>query len=514
MALRSASPRAFVHGCDSRAERTVSSYIVRRQQKRDLRGRRKTYTKPRHRSHSCASFDMPVGRNDPCPCGSGKKYKKCHGVSTIAPAGHPDVARANEYKALDSELHPRLLRFAVLHFGKGWLAEAMEHYASARNVSENELPLAIPWAMHFRQNEDGQTLASMWAQSRAGRLSERDRNLINGYASGWLSIWEVTRVEPGVGVALVDQLTREERFVHDVSSSGILEVHHTILAIIVDCEEISFFGGVHPQPLPPRYAFDALRESRKSCHVRTRSVKPETLRDNEIQLDLIEIWTEVVDGMLNSPPPTLTNTDGEPFSFTRDDFEMTAPLDDVVKRLGTVAGAQEPEKAGGETMIVYTKSGNARNPSWDNTILGRVIVARGRVRVETNSLRRADALRAAIEANLGDMIRHRLREETNTAHLLEEMAAGGSTSVGSGREEAQPPEVVAMLRQFREKHMHGWIDESIPALDGLTPREAARIPRALEKLEVLIKELELSESRVPAAEQIDLSWLRIELGLD
>jgi preprotein translocase subunit SecA len=26
--------------------------------------------------------DQPkVGRNDPCPCGSGKKYKKCHGVA-------------------------------------------------------------------------------------------------------------------------------------------------------------------------------------------------------------------------------------------------------------------------------------------------------------------------------------------------------------------------------------------------------------------------------------------------
>ena len=23
--------------------------------------------------------DDKVGRNDPCPCGSGKKYKKCHG---------------------------------------------------------------------------------------------------------------------------------------------------------------------------------------------------------------------------------------------------------------------------------------------------------------------------------------------------------------------------------------------------------------------------------------------------
>jgi len=28
---------------------------------------------PRH-----AHFEPRAGRNDPCPCGSGKKYKKCH----------------------------------------------------------------------------------------------------------------------------------------------------------------------------------------------------------------------------------------------------------------------------------------------------------------------------------------------------------------------------------------------------------------------------------------------------
>ena len=27
--------------------------------------------------------EKKVGRNDPCPCGSGKKYKNCHGVSSI-----------------------------------------------------------------------------------------------------------------------------------------------------------------------------------------------------------------------------------------------------------------------------------------------------------------------------------------------------------------------------------------------------------------------------------------------
>ncbi len=28
-----------------------------------------------------AKSDKKVGRNDPCPCGSGKKYKKCHGAN-------------------------------------------------------------------------------------------------------------------------------------------------------------------------------------------------------------------------------------------------------------------------------------------------------------------------------------------------------------------------------------------------------------------------------------------------
>jgi preprotein translocase subunit SecA len=31
--------------------------------------------------HSAAKAEVKVGRNDPCPCGSGKKYKKCHGAA-------------------------------------------------------------------------------------------------------------------------------------------------------------------------------------------------------------------------------------------------------------------------------------------------------------------------------------------------------------------------------------------------------------------------------------------------
>jgi preprotein translocase subunit SecA len=36
--------------------------------------------KPAHSSQLTAHSSPKVGRNDPCPCGSGKKYKKCHGA--------------------------------------------------------------------------------------------------------------------------------------------------------------------------------------------------------------------------------------------------------------------------------------------------------------------------------------------------------------------------------------------------------------------------------------------------
>jgi len=39
---------------------------------------------PRSKTPVVKSEEEKVGRNDPCPCGSGKKYKQCHGRSGAA----------------------------------------------------------------------------------------------------------------------------------------------------------------------------------------------------------------------------------------------------------------------------------------------------------------------------------------------------------------------------------------------------------------------------------------------
>ena len=58
---------------------TIESNIVQTILRVSLKPQNEGFTKP----NSTVGFRKPnnqkVGRNDPCPCGSGKKYKKCHG---------------------------------------------------------------------------------------------------------------------------------------------------------------------------------------------------------------------------------------------------------------------------------------------------------------------------------------------------------------------------------------------------------------------------------------------------
>ena len=40
-------------------------------------------TNGEQRSNTPVRADKKVGRNDPCPCGSGLKYKNCHGKGLV-----------------------------------------------------------------------------------------------------------------------------------------------------------------------------------------------------------------------------------------------------------------------------------------------------------------------------------------------------------------------------------------------------------------------------------------------
>jgi len=62
--------------------------------------------------------------------------------------------------------------------------------------------------------------------------------------------------------------------------------------------------------------------------------------------------------------------------------------------------------------------------------------------------------------------------------------------------DAIPPELAAdIIKQYKDRHCQTWPDEPLPALDGRTAREAARIAKLRPRLVDLLKDMENHEAR-------------------
>ena len=457
---------------------------------------------------------MPPGRNDPCPCGSGKKYKKCHGVAAgPALAFDPLVSRAKAFKAADMELHPLLMKFARERGGAAWFQQAMDEYLGTQDAvpSEEEMQLGVPWILfQWPSFNGGMSMARMFQLERGNRLAPSLRTVLAAQLESYLSIWDVTDITPGVGMMLADLLTGTQQFVHEVKASLSVTPHTTLLALVVAHDGIAFLGGLYPLVLSPLTADRAVKEMKRRFRKRTRPLDPEWLRDADVQLDLLDIWRELLDEQ--SRPPTLSNTDGDPISLVTDHFAFDATQRTaVIDALATLDGASEAVEAEDGLEITMTKPGNAKHRSWDNTIVGRVLVAATGFRAESNSVRRADTLRRAIESALGPLARHRIRDEMSGAALAAEAMRNRGRVPDDTKD--TPPELRDLARQLREQHMLGWLDERIPALNGKTPREAAEDPRSRHALEVLMREFAHHDANLPPEERFDVQRIRDMLGL-
>ncbi len=59
---------------------------------------------------------------------------------------------------------------------------------------------------------------------------------------------------------------------------------------------------------------------------------------------------------------------------------------------------------------------------WEHTVIGRASFSRGKLRVESNSIERADELRARVEAVCRGLVKHRGREHADPDAMLDDLA--------------------------------------------------------------------------------------------
>ncbi len=176
---------------------------------------------------------MKLGRNDPCHCGSGKKYKKCH--------QREDEQRAREVKSLNT------LAEWIEHYGGALESATLERaraeeavQAAARSWFEGEAPDDPLADAVFRQHAlfdmaiaEGQTLVATAEIDSTGTEPALIEKLVEALARSWLSVHEVTECKLGKGLRLVDRLTGRSRWVGDPALAEVLEPMEVVLGRVV-----------------------------------------------------------------------------------------------------------------------------------------------------------------------------------------------------------------------------------------------------------------------------------------
>src|SRR5205085_244640 len=81
--MRAAAPNDGGNGASRRAQTTIDEIEAefQRKKKRELEQARMAGSGDQTPVQQVKREGSKVGRNDPCPCGSGKKFKKCHGAA-------------------------------------------------------------------------------------------------------------------------------------------------------------------------------------------------------------------------------------------------------------------------------------------------------------------------------------------------------------------------------------------------------------------------------------------------
>ena len=98
------------------------------------------------------NWQMKPGRNDPCPCGSGKKYKHCCLNAGSVPAAAPADLSWRRLRALLDGFATEMLRFTAEAYGSLALHEAWDEFTGYDDLEFDPntplMQLFMPWFFH------------------------------------------------------------------------------------------------------------------------------------------------------------------------------------------------------------------------------------------------------------------------------------------------------------------------------------------------------------------------------
>ncbi len=451
------------------------------------------------------------GRNEPCWCGSGKKYKKCHLQADEQSERHGAVAPNQPAgESLHRKLHGELLDSIKLWRSGQDFQDAFLRYFGIlldenHSIEESRLAGFLEWVVYdFRPTENSRTIIEEFLHRRAARISPAERELLQAMREARFGIWEVQHVEIGKGLELRNLITEEQCFVDDVSCSRSLVQWDCMLCRLYRSEGRWYIAGTGisvPRNLVPKLTAWIGAESRKANISPAAFVKANSHR---LHRHIDELAQHQWDSL------KMVNAEGDELEFSTAQYRIldeTSLLAALLAEPAFVAENGDPDSAHSFAWLEQGSGEQRRS-------YGHLRIRNGKLRLECNSRRRLETGRRLIETIAGAWIEHRgdsfQSQESIKRQALEKKPGRRP------KEPELPPELDReIIAEFKRKHYADWVDQPLPALDGLSPRQAARSKSKRRQLEDLLRGMENREAheRAEGHAAFDFSTIRKQLGM-
>ena len=482
-----------------------------------------------------------IGRNDPCSCGSGKKYKKCclgnsdqSELITIVDFEWRKL-RKLEGTVVDKHLTPYIMDELPSEI----IQQAMVDIALEDLPEEVDKKLFfntffLQWFFFNWIPEDDfgvngfvpeDTVSKNYLLANNNRLTTKENNFIEKMQHTYYSFYVVQEVVKSKSIQVKDILLGTTHQVKENSGTEYLKRGNIIFSRILTMDNQSIFIGMAPVTIPNLYHNDII-DYRDTIIIENNN-QPLTggyLREFYDEI-LVDYFFSILKSAYDRKPPTLTNTDGDYLQPSKSYFQLNClPINafTLLRQItmqdnieGFLSDAKR-DKKGEVTSIEFpwVKKGNNLNKSWDNTILGHITIIPGKLVLETNSENRTKKGKLLLQDYLGDEIKFQSTVIESIHRAMNKLSKQGDSHGFKQQELMNSPEAQEHLKELAKKHWDSWFETPIPNLGNKTPREAATTPKGQERLNALLLDYESRDNQMGKhALTADIKYLRAELKL-
>jgi hypothetical protein len=421
------------------------------------------------------------GRNDPCWCGSGRKFKQCHNGQASLPPLPERVGWLCRKASTFLERRGGIAQAAVV-------AMARSRALDPTSIESLGEAFGDPLVIDLVLTEGG--FFERFLDERGALLPDDELLLARSWTLVDRNVFEVLSVQPGVGMTLRDlrsgaEVVVRERTLSNQVSPGML----CCARPVPDGETHQFVGGIF-----------GVRVGEEARVLDLCDAK-----------DPFAIARWVAD---SHRPPTISNREGH--EMVQCNVVLTVRDAAAARRVLDRSFDPDGPPSGGPDRWVDLADVDGRGEEF---ILRAHLRLEGReIHIETNSEWRMERVLNIVTSQLrsAKVVRDE-REPIDPARYLAEVSAGQGADGSPRLPLAMPddPAVLATLHQMRERFEERWCDEPVPALGGVTPREAAADPTRRESLERLIRSFEaMPDLGGPVGAGMRPERLRELLGLD